>query len=172
MEKTKREMEERILAEAEAYLDKYGLTVYVNNFLESEEAKQRINFAYEELIIFITGIRENAPKVLKEKANKLHKDFVDHKANFASDAAANFRIRIYTALEFLPKSMLASLDESGILKKTFSEENEAFGKDLSEIAQDMKEELSKSFVEELYEGFETKWTPKDIEAFLQFIFGS
>lgn len=152
MERTRKE-EERILTQAEEFLERYGLTVYVKKFLDSEEAQKRIAISYSELVKDIKYVRENAPNDLKEKADKLYEEFVAHKQNFSADAGANLKIRIYTSLDLLDKSILDALEESGILKQSFAKGNEALGKDISEIAHSMKKELCRAFVEMLYEGY-------------------
>lgn len=171
MENARREMEERILAEAEAFLETHGLAGHVNTFLESEEAKQRIHLSYSELVDRITELKQNTPKELSERAEELYKLFTENEEAFSKDAAANLKIKLHTIFELLPKTVFNSLAADGHLQKAFAEGKNALGMDLSEIAQDMKEKHINTFMEMLYEDYVPEGIPEEAIDFIKLLCG-
>lgn len=168
---TRREEEQRILSEAEKFLEENGLAEYLQKFLQTEEATQIVKDSFQELITRITETASNAPEELKEQGDEMKNEFLKNEKSFQKDAEANLKIRIYFSLKLLPESVLKEAMDADIIKRAFAEGKETFLKDLNELCDDMTQKHANTFLELLYQGYVPAEIPEEVADIIMMLCG-
>ena len=168
-----RDEEKRIVAEAEAFLKAYGIYDTLQEFLDSEEAKQMLENVYAEQIEGVVKIKQNTPENLKERADVYYKAVTQEnsKEMFFKDAKWNMMLRLWAEFSQLSNVALAAMKESGALKKVIDSRKKTFVGQLFDIAHGMKKKNLDKFLEHMYHDYLPKGMPQEVANFMKMIGG-
>ena len=93
---------QKLLEEKDKFFRQKGLYEEVNAFLESEQVKDRINLATEDLIVQMKKMEKSAPDAnVKLAANRLRNEFEQNKECIAEDVIASFKVNFADSIEMV-----------------------------------------------------------------------
>ena len=141
-----------LLQEAEVFIERFGLTAQIQQFLEAEEAKNLIDDTFVGIKHGLQSSNDNVPQHLKERAEKLKNEYLEHESTMRQDVVDNLKRHVYAVLLGI-YTMVKDDDETmkDILERTGGVGSEILIQLMQQICNTISREVTVSFVNELYQ---------------------
>ena len=163
---------QKLLEEKDKFFRQKGLYEEVNAFLESEQVKDRINLATEDLIVQMKKMEKSAPDAnVKLAANRLRNEFEQNKECIAEDVIASFKVNFAESIEMV-LHLTDDVKAQSLIIKMAKESIQVKGiEDINDICSAMVERNSHKFMMQIYRNFVPEGMPESVAAFIQMLCG-
>lgn len=162
----------RRLEEAEAFLEKMGLTADVETFLAGEGVAKIARNTYEILKKAIGEALDNAPESVKDRAEEVAKQIAEHEEDYLLDVKGTFKLNLthtlqtlsdYIAVDTMVRTMIIEVlktDKEGKLHAL-----------ITDMAMMIVGHIHNDAMEVIYENYVPEGMPEEIADFITNVLG-
>ncbi len=158
----------RTINSYDEWIEKWGLTKLIQDFLDSKTANNILQEAYEKHYERVCELVGLASSQVKQKAedflNCLNENKAQSKEAYCADVKEEFKERIVNTWKQIPEPLFKIYLEKGAIQHTFKDEDglEVLVNDFTRVAEEIRDELIHTFMELLYKDFVPEGMPEEV----------
>ena len=162
---------ERMLNEAEAFLEEVGIAKEVERFLQSDNVQVIYEEAFCEIMVEAKRQVELAPEERKKYAgayvNDMLQDSRGWKEDLKKDGSESLKIRFHMVLKKIPEEILRSEEAASVMKEIIQQNTTFFEEVMTDIVQNLKKHVCIGLIDRIYQGYIPQDLPYEIAGLLR-----